>query len=153
MPNSVYYLPLRMVTDSLGAVCEDAQFSYRYALADEAFDAAIGRVPKGAVVGIDGRLSGRVGAREVIEYRFIWKMVDQGDWPTGDGRYLLRIDGDPLIESEVNISTKTDSGRAVSLSTAMAVVNAVPAVCRATPGVKSYYELPLHFGGYVSTGQ
>ena len=39
-----------------------------------------------------------------------------------------------------------ESGRYISLVTAMHAVNAIPAVCRASPGVKTDLDLP-HFGG------
>jgi 4-hydroxy-tetrahydrodipicolinate reductase len=47
-------------------------------------------------------------------------------------------------------STEFDSKRIVSLTVATAVVNAIPTICEATPGVKSVLDLPTWGGGFVS---
>ena len=71
------------------------------------------------------------------------------EWPIGDSRWLLHIDGDPIVDSEFVMSTEEDAGRAVSLSVATLCLNAVPTVVSAPPGLLDNLTLPVHGGGYI----
>jgi hypothetical protein len=69
------------------------------------------------------------------------------DWPSSpnDATYLVRIEGDPDIECRLTLGPPegTDAGEAAMTATAMRVVNAVPAVIDAPPGLVSSLDLPV----------
>ena len=69
------------------------------------------------------------------------------DWPTSenDATYIVDIDGDPLIQCRLTLGPPEghDAGKAAMTATAMRVVNAVPYVIEAAPGLLSSLDLPV----------
>jgi hypothetical protein len=69
------------------------------------------------------------------------------DWPTSDNdaTYLVDIEGDPDIQCRLTLGPAEgrDAGEAAMVATAMRVVNAVPAVVAAPPGLLSSLDLPV----------
>ena len=86
----------------------------------------------------------------LIALEWVWRVSDDvaPDWPVGDSRWLVTIDGDPRVESELLLSTDQDAGRATSLAVASLMLNAVPAVCAAPPGLLDNLTVAPHGGGY-----
>ncbi|MDD5092863.1 MAG: hypothetical protein PHV74_00570 [Dehalococcoidia bacterium] len=72
------------------------------------------------------------------------------DWPQppgGDGGYIIEIGG--KLKYKVSLEFSIDDGdfmKAAAYATAMRLVNAIPAICEARPGVLSGFELPLITG-------
>ena len=62
------------------------------------------------------------------------------DWPRGN--HSVTIEGSPRIHLEFE-ATWIDDGLA---ATAMHAINAIPAVCEAAPGIKTFLDLPWLFG-------
>ncbi|MET1000254.1 MAG: dihydrodipicolinate reductase, partial [Acidimicrobiia bacterium] len=62
-----------------------------------------------------------------------------------DATYLVSIEGDPDIECRLTLGPPAghDAGEAAMTATAMRVVNAVPAVVAAAPGLLSSLDLPV----------
>jgi hypothetical protein len=54
---------------------------------------------------------------------------------------VLKIDGDPDIQMELSIGSH-DSALPGVIATAARVVNAIPAVCDAPTGIRTYFDLP-----------
>ena len=54
---------------------------------------------------------GIVDDRPVISLQLVWRVSDDvaPDWPTGDSRWLLHIDGDPIVDSEFVMATEEDA--------------------------------------------
>ncbi|WP_414900200.1 hypothetical protein ACMT1E_10815 [Sphingomonas flavalba] len=145
-----YYLSMRVVADAIGLTIDDLQWKREVALAPHAFTVAAGEFPAGGVAAVRGEFIGLSGGKPAISMIFIWRLEDsvRPDWPTGDGIWGVRIDGDPRIEAEVRISTQFDAGRAVSIVTGTVPVNAIPTVCEAPPGIRGHLDLPFTAGGY-----
>ena len=97
-----------------------------------------------------------VGERSVIELEVVWNAGKglQPEWPVHHG-YTMEVEGSPNIHTRVKFRPSPEqmaSGRAADLAnplTAMPVVNAIPAVCGAAPGIRTYADLPLITGRYV----
>jgi 4-hydroxy-tetrahydrodipicolinate reductase len=108
-------------------------------------------VERGTVSVAKATYSGLAAGREVLQLQFYWRMSDdvKPEWPSGDGRWTVDIQGDPSIQTEIQVSTEWDTKRATSIMTAMAPLNAIPAVCAASPGIKTHLDLPLFGGGYT----
>jgi hypothetical protein len=67
----------------------------------------------------------------------------------------MEVEGGPNVHTRVRFSPSGVSDPNIDLGdviTAMAVVNAIPAVCDAAPGIKTYADLPLIAGRYVPPG-
>ena len=68
------------------------------------------------------------------------------DWPTSenDATYIVEIDGDPASNPAHARATRGhDAGEAAMTATAIRVVNAVPFVVEAAPGLLSSLDLPV----------
>jgi 2,4-diaminopentanoate dehydrogenase len=94
-----------------------------------------------------GRFDGIVGGQQRLRYSSIWSMPDEAveDWrpeiaPGSPTRRLTRItvEGDPLVQLDFALKCGELPG---STATAARVVNAIPAVCAAKPGVLSALDI------------
>ena len=69
------------------------------------------------------------------------------DWPSGKGSYRVVITGTPTMRCEFEFEDERgDHAVGGVLLTATRLVNAIPAVCRARPGLLSALDLPLVTG-------
>jgi len=67
--------------------------------------------------------------------------------PTGAGGYRVRITGEPVYTLDMQmLGTDGDHNTAGLKATAMRLVNAVPAVVAAAPGLVTALDLPLVTG-------
>jgi 4-hydroxy-tetrahydrodipicolinate reductase len=149
---SAYYLPMRMVADAIGIELDEVRYRREVAVADDSFEIAAGTIDAGTVAAMKFGFDGFLYGRPVISLDFVWRVSDSvaPDWPSGASRWMVHIDGDPTVDSELVLATDQDSGRAVSLAVATLLLNAVPVVVGAEPGLLDNFTLPLHGGGYVA---
>ena len=69
------------------------------------------------------------------------------DWPTGNGSYRVMIKGTPAMKLEYEFcDERGDHAVGGVVLTATRIVNAIPAVCAATPGLLTVLDLPLITG-------
>jgi 4-hydroxy-tetrahydrodipicolinate reductase len=148
---SAYYLPIRMLADAIGIEFEDIRYRREVAVTDHGFEIAAGTIGAGTVAAMKFGYDGFVSGRPVLSLDMVWRVSDDvaPEWPRGDSRWLVHVDGDPTIDSELLLATEEDAGRAVSLSVATLLLNSVPTVVAAAPGLLDNLTLPLHGGGYV----
>ena len=147
---SAFYLSLRMIADALGVELDDVVYHREVALADAPITIAAGVIAAGTVAAMKMHLDGIRDGRVLIALEWVWRVSDDvaPGWPAGDSRWLLTIDGDPRVESELLLATDQDAGRATSLAVASLMLNAVPAVCAAPPGLLDNLTVAPHGGGY-----
>lgn len=150
--SSPFYLSMRMLADALGIQLDDVRYHREVALADQDLTIAAGTIEAGTIAAMKLHLNGMVHDRVGIAFEWIWRVTDLAapDWPAGDSRWILHIDGDPTVDSEVKLATTQDAGRAVSLSVATLVTNAIPTVCRAPSGLINNLTLAPHAGGFFA---
>jgi 4-hydroxy-tetrahydrodipicolinate reductase len=78
------------------------------------------------------------------------------EWPrpaTGDGCYRVEITGDPMMTLELaHRGERGDHNVSGMVTTAMRLVNAVPAVVAAQPGLVTALDLPLVTGRGLVAG-
>jgi len=90
-----------------------------------------------------------VNGREAIVIEHIIRMARDvaPDWPQSefDATYRVDIVGDPDIHCEMTLGEAEGhgAGRAAMASTAMRVVNAIPYVIDAAPGLLSSLDIPM----------
>jgi 4-hydroxy-tetrahydrodipicolinate reductase len=147
---SPYYLALGALAEALGVELDDVQYGREVALAEESFDVAAGTIEAGTAAAIKFTFEGSIRGTPRIRFAWVWRVSDDvaPEWPTGASRWIVRIDGEPTVEAALDLATSLDAGRAVSLSVATIVLNAVPAVCAAAPGLYNNLTIGLHGGGY-----
>ena len=114
--------------------------------ADEDIEIASGTVPAGTISGMRFQIRGMLAGepRIVVEHVTRLRDEDAPDWPTGHG-YRIEIDGEPNVVLSLELSSdRGDHNHAGCLATAMHVINAIPHVCDAAPGVLTYLDLPVY---------
>lgn len=149
---SGFYISLKMLADGLRVELDDARYEREVALADEPIEVAAGTLEPGTVAAMKLHLDGYLGDEVAIALEWVWRVTDEvaPEWPTGESRWLLHIDGDPTVDCELTLATTEDSGRATSLAVATLALNAVPTVCAAPPGPLDNLTIPTHGGGYFA---
>jgi 4-hydroxy-tetrahydrodipicolinate reductase len=147
---SAFYLSMRMIADALHVELDDVVYHRDVALTDTPITIAAGVIEAGTVAAMTMHLDGIRDGDVLIALEWVWRVSDEvaPDWPRGDSRWLVTIDGDPRVESELLLSTTEDAGRATSLAVASLMLNAVPAVCAAPPGILDNLTVAPHGGGY-----
>ncbi|MBL7502313.1 dihydrodipicolinate reductase [Frankia sp. CNm7] len=136
---------LHLLADAIGTEIEEIVEDHSVIYADEAFEIASGSIPAGTISGVRYRVKGMVGgqARVVVEHV---ERLREEDFPElefrGDG-YRAEVTGLPSIRLDMTVSAPPDyTGDPVAVASAMSVVNAIPRVCAAPPGVLSLLDLP-----------
>lgn len=133
---------LHLVAAGLGVALDEIDTDVVYRLAAEDFEIAAGRIPKGTVAAARWTFSGLVAGRPFVMAEAIHKAdaARVADW--GPPGYSVRVHGRPSI----TLTTDEDwVSNGISAAAAHAV-NAVPAVCEAGPGIRTFLDLPLITG-------
>ena len=148
---SAFYVSMRMVADAIGVEIDEVQYRREVAVTDHPLEIAAGTIEAGTVAAMKMVFDGYVAGRPLITLELVWRVsADVGaEWAQGASRWIVHVDGDPRIDSEITLATTTDAGRATSLAVATLLVNAVPSVVAAPPGLLDNLTIPLHGGGYV----
>lgn len=141
------------VADALGITIDGNNRHEEVAVATAPVSTLWGVYDTGTVAGLRTTYVATRGGEPVVTSRLTWKMGDAVSpvWDARDG-YHLEIDGDPALTLDLGIrpgsaSNVHDLQSAMDLgmtATACPAVNAVPAVCRAAPGLLTYIDLPVH---------
>jgi len=138
---------VRMVADHLGVASLEIRETYEKRTTDRRLEVAAGVIEAGTVGAVRFETIGVVDGRDAIVIEHINRMAPDIalDWPTAerDGTYRITVEGDPSFQSELTFGNATDHSEHGMVATTMRVVNAIPAVCAATPGLVSAAELPL----------
>jgi len=149
-----------MVADALGFRLDPKKVvRHEVAAATKPIASPIGTIAPGQVAGQRFTWQGTVGGEPVVTARVNWLMGDEHldqPWTLGtEGPcYELEISGDPPVRVVLHgIHPGRDSTLEEELrrnpgmvATANHCVASIPYVCRATPGITTYLDLPLVAG-------
>lgn len=152
-----FFQSIDMVADALGLTLDDKKHSiHEVATATAPIDSPAGVIEPGQVAAQRFTWQGTVNGEPVIEAIVNWYMGEENfDKPWAFGpegpRYEIEVKGDPDLTAvfhgthpkSVEAGLKRNEG---VVATAMHCVNAIPYVCQAEPGIRSYLELPLIAG-------
>ena len=132
---------------ALSVPLDGIEFHAEFATANETTDFGFMTVRKGHIAGFRGVISGVAQGRSVVECRFVWKLGEDmtPDWPVTHG-YVIEIEGDPSVRCALEAPEGHFDG---ALTTAMPVINAIPAVCAAPPGIVNQLGLPFVCGAHT----
>ena len=126
------------------------------AVATQPIPSPIGPIPPGRVAAQRFTWQGTVRGEPVVTARVNWLMGEEHlepAWSFGEGRerFEVEISGDPHVLTTFHgLHPETvAAGLARNpgiVATAQHCVNAIPAVCAAEPGIRTYLDLPAYHG-------
>jgi 2,4-diaminopentanoate dehydrogenase len=147
---------IRLIADALGFEVQEVRENFDRAETNRTLNVAMGTVEAGTCGALRMQAIGVVDGRETIVVEHITRLAHDvaPDWPTGIGdlSYRVVISGDPDLECTLAATLKDPrragvegmtSGAGAMVATAMRVLNAVPYVVAAEPGLLSSVDLPL----------
>jgi len=146
-----------MVADELGFDLDpELRTTHEMAVATAPIDSPIGPIQPGMVAAQRFRWEGLVDGEPVVTAAVNWLMGDEHldpGWTYGPGgeRFEVEVTGDPscLTTFQKLHPVSIEAGLVRNpgiVATAMNCVNAVPYVCAAEPGLRTYLDLPLVAG-------
>jgi len=134
--NGMYAEVLAAVAARLGWTLEAVETAHSVAPAGENLTVAAGHIARDMVARLDWRWHGLVQGRRALTMAISWTMEPlAGDDPP---LWTVRIEGTPGVRITVHLDKPLDDTvrtSAEQLGVAGAVVNAIPIVCAAAPGV------------------
>ena len=137
---------LGLVAEAIGLMLDEVVERHEVIHAPEDFAIASGPIPAGTISGMRFEIVGIVDGEERLIVEHVTRLRDEDapDWPQGEG-YRILIEGEPHLQLELSLSSdRGDHNHAGCLATAMHVINAIPHVVAAEPGVKTILDLPVY---------
>lgn len=140
--------PIYLIASGLGFEVDRINGSLDRQLTDRDIEVAFGTVKAGTCGAVRTRAAGVVNGREAIVIEHVIRMARDvaPEWPTSDcdATYRVDIEGDPDIHCVMTLGAAEGrgAGRAAMAATAMRVVNAIPYVVDAPPGLLSSLDIP-----------
>jgi 2,4-diaminopentanoate dehydrogenase len=137
-----------LIASGLGVEVEEVRGSFDREPTDRDIEVAFGTIKAGTCGAVRTRTAGVVHGREAIAIEHVIRMARDvaPDWPTSefDATYRVDIEGDPDIHCVMTLGEAEGhgAGRAAMAATAMRVVNAIPYVVDAPPGLLSSLDIP-----------
>jgi hypothetical protein len=147
---AVWASPVANVVNKLGYEVERFEESFEKRVAERDIEVGFGTIKAGRVAAVRLRTWAIVEGREAVVVEHVNRMCDDiaPEWEKADtvGCMRIRIEGDPNISMECSVG---DPAKRKELSydgmvmTTMRVLNAIPYVCAAPPGITTFRDLPL----------
>lgn len=153
-----------MVAAELGwALDAEKRTTHEMAVATRPLDTPVGVLDAGTVAAQRFTWEGLVDGEPVITVRVNWLMGEEGldpAWRLDGQRFEIELDAEPPLAVTFHglhppvVGEQPEIGL---IAPAMHCVNAIPYVCDASPGIKTYLDLPLlagrgHSGGIDERG-
>ena len=119
--------------------------------ATQTFEISSGTIEKGTAAALRFEVRGMRNGRAVVVLEHVTRLDDAlgAEWPqpTGQGGYRVVVTGEPTYTVDLQLmGTDGDHNTGGLKATAMRLVNAVPAVVEAPPGLLTALDLPLVTG-------
>jgi 2,4-diaminopentanoate dehydrogenase len=144
---------VRLVADAVGVELDEVRCDAEYAQTTADLDLGSWLIPAGCVAGVYASWKGLVGGKTVVELTVRWRKGQtlEPDWKIDQDGWVIRIDGRPTVTTKVGFLPPPDfQAETIAefmtlghIMTAMPVINAIPAVVAASPGIVTYNDLPL----------
>jgi 2,4-diaminopentanoate dehydrogenase len=144
---------VRLVADALGVELDDVVCEAEFAQTTSDLDLGSWTIPAGCVAGVFASWKGIVDGRTVVDLNVRWRKGQtlQPDWKIEQDGWVIQVDGRPTVTTKVGFlpppdfqaETIADYMTLGHILTAMPVINAIPAVVAAAPGIATYTDLPL----------
>jgi hypothetical protein len=149
---------IRMIATGLGIEVDEVVESWEAEPAPESYDIAAGRIEKGTIAALRFSISGLVAGHPAVVVEHVTRTRDdlRPDWArpaAGGGSYRVEITGEPsYVVDIVPSSAHGDHNHAAIVAACGRIVNAIPDVRAAAPGIRTTLDLPLPTGRGTYTG-
>jgi hypothetical protein len=142
---------IHAIAAALGATVDEIRETHDRRATDTAFSVPAGPVPAGTAAALRFEVQGMVRGRPAIVLEHVTRLrpdlVPEWPQPAGGGCYRVVIEGSPSMVCDLQLLGEDgDHNTGGLVATAMRILNAVPAVCAAKPGLLSVQDLPLYSG-------
>ncbi len=158
---------LHQLAAGLGTKIDHIDESVERVAASESFDTPTGHIAAGTIAAMRSTLTGYTdekGEKATFVVDHVTRMRDDiaPDWPqphicippkdlgyglaSGRGLYRVEIEGSPSMRCEFEMADDHDHDLGARMAGASRMVNSIPAVCAAPPGLLSALDLPLITG-------
>lgn len=147
-----------MIAHHLGATLEKVVPNHEVAIASNRVQLENGRsIEPGTVACRRFEWNGIINGKPAIVLRTYWKTTldIEPAWPIGSEKeveWTITIEGNPSYQLKLEVCASFDETNplfgkggedSAVIGTAVHSVNAIPAVCRADPGVRTFLDLPI----------
>jgi hypothetical protein len=149
---------VRQLAAGLGIELDEVTETHVREPAPEDFDIASGHIPKGTTAAMRFEVRGMVDGRAAVVLEHVTRLRADlcPDWPQPaqeGGSYRIELTGEPSYTLDLCLSSPNgDHNHAGLVATAARVVNAIPAVVAAAPGIRTTLDLPLVTGNGLYAG-
>lgn len=140
---------IKLLAEGLGLTLDRVGETHERIPATRRLDIQGHVIEPGTMAGLRFEVQGIVGGKPVIVVEHVTRMDDAlaPDWPQGKGSYRVLVKGVPGMKCEYEFwDEHGDHAVGGVVLTATRIVNAIPAVCEARPGLLSALDLPLVTG-------
>ncbi|MBX7447966.1 diacylglycerol kinase [Mycolicibacterium sp. 3033] len=139
---------VRQLAAGLGLELDEVTETHTRVPAPEGFDIASGHIAEGTTAAIRFEVRGMKDGEVAVVLEHVTRLRDDlcPDWPQPaqhGGSYRIEITGEPSYTVDLCLSSPNgDHNHAGLVATAARVVNAIPAVIDAAPGIVTALDLP-----------
>lgn len=144
------------LAEDLGCPVDEVTQTREFVLAEEGYDISAGHIPAGTIAGQRWRWAGVADGRErVVQETYWFTRFDLGEGYPKEGDleddtlWRVTLEGEPSIRCTVEPRqsferpASPEGSNPSGMATAMAAVNAMPALCKAGVGVKGAADLRI----------
>ncbi len=147
-----------MLARALGAPLDEVTLDHEVRPAPESYDVMTGRIEAGTAYAQRFTWTGVCEGEPRFVIDALWTVGGPypDDWPKPRDGWTVTIEGDPSLRAHFTSLASfahakerslADHTHASDVATAMQVVNGLPALCRAEPGIRGSFELGLVYAG------
>ncbi len=150
---------IRQLAAGLGIEVDAIKDSVEQEPAPEDFDVAVGTIKKGTVAAVRFQIEGMVNGKPAIVIEHVTRLRSdlRPDWAQPaqpGGSYRVEITGEPSYVMDICPTSRNgDHNYAAILAAAGRIVNAIPDVVAAAPGIRTTLDMPLVTGKGVYAGK
>ncbi|MEB3031695.1 NAD(P)H-dependent amine dehydrogenase family protein [[Mycobacterium] nativiensis] len=143
---------VRQLAAGLGIELDEVVEIYEREAAPEDFEISAGHIAKGTAAALHFEVRGMFDGQPAVVLEHVTRLRDDlcPEWPQPaqpGGSYRVVVTGEPSYALDLCLSSPNgDHNHAGLVATAMRVVNAIPAVVAAEPGIRTTLDLPLITG-------
>lgn len=143
---------VRQLAAGLGIELDEVTEEHTRVPAPEDFDIAAGHIPAGTTAALRFEVRGIRDGKAAVVLEHVTRLRDDlcPEWPQPaqeGGSYRVVVTGEPSYTLDLCLSSPNgDHNHAGLVATAARVVNAIPAVVAADPGIRTTLDLPLITG-------
>jgi hypothetical protein len=146
---------IRLLADGLGLALDEIRQEFEKRPATKPVRIGARTVEPGTMGALRFEVQGIVRGKPALVVEHVTRIDDAlaPEWPTGKGSYRVLVKGDPAMRCEYEFwDARGDHAVGGVVLTATRLVNAIPAVCAAPPGLLSALDLPLVTGRGLYAG-